>query len=88
MENWHDEIINSFNKINNHKITSKPMEKVNRDIKTIFGISFGSTNFDRVRKRIMFSINEGSPIPAWRRLNSNKNLGKARGKYNIKNKNI
>lgn len=84
MEDWHDEIINSFNKMNNHKITNGPMERVNRDIKTIFGISFGSTNFNRVRNRIMFSINEGSPILAWRKSNSNKKVGKARGKYKIK----
>lgn len=71
MEDWHDEIINSFHKINNHKITNGPMERVNRDIKTIFGISFGSTNFYRVRNRIMFSINEDSPILAWRKTNSN-----------------
>ncbi len=83
MEDWHDEIINSFYRINNHKITNGPMERVNRDIKTIFGISFGSTNFDRVRNRIMFSINEDSPILAWRKSKSNKKQGKARGKYNI-----
>ncbi len=83
MENWHDEIVNSFNKINNHKITNGPMERVNRDIKSIFGISFGFTNFERVRNRIIFSINENSPILAWRKTNSNKRLGKARGKYNI-----
>ena len=51
MENWHDEIINSFNIINNDKITNGPIERVNRDIKTIFGISFGSTNFKRVRNK-------------------------------------
>lgn len=84
MEDWHDEIINSFHKINNHKITNGPMERVNRDIKTIFGISFGSTNFYRVRNRIMFSINEDSPILAWRKSNSNKKVGKARGNYKIK----
>ena len=64
MENCYKEIINAFNKINNHKITNGPMERVNRDIKTIFGISFGSTNFTRVRNRIMFSINVDSPILA------------------------
>lgn len=84
MEDWHDEIINSFNKINGHKITNGPMERVNRDIKTIFGISFGSANFYRVRNRIIFSINEDSPILAWRKPKSNKKVGKARGKYNTK----
>jgi len=84
MENWHDEIVNSFNKINNHKITNGPMERVNRDIKSIFGISFGFTNFKRVRNRILYSINENSPILAWRKSKSNKRLSKARGKYNTK----
>ncbi len=60
------------------------MERVNREIKTFFGISFGFTNFERVRNRIIFSINEDAPILAWRKTNSNKKLGKARGKYNIK----
>ena len=60
------------------------MERVNREIKTFFGISFGSTNFVRVRNRIIYSINEDAPILAWRKTKSNKRLGKARGRYNIK----
>jgi transposase len=62
LQNWHDEIINSFNRINGHRISNGPMERVNRDIKTILGISFGCTNFNRVRNRIMFSLNPNSPI--------------------------
>ncbi len=58
LNNWHDEIINSFNTINNHKITNGPMERTNEDIKTIIRISFGSKNFTRTRNRIMFCINE------------------------------
>lgn len=85
MQNWKDEIINSFNKINDHKITNGPMERVNRDIKTLNGISFGATNFDRMRNRIMFTINEDAPISPYRKINTNKKQGKVRGKYN-KNK--
>lgn len=58
LDKWHDEIVNSFNMINGHKITNGSMERVNRDIKTIFGISFGSTNFIRMRNRIIYCINQ------------------------------
>ena len=79
--NWHDEIINSFNRLNGHRISNGPMERVNRDIKTIFEISFGSTNFARVRNRVIFSINDSSPILYHRKTSSNKRIGKPRGKY-------
>lgn len=85
MQKWFHEIINSFNKINDHKITNGPMERVNRDIKTLNGISFGTTNFNRMRNRIMFTINEDAPISPYRKKNTNKGVGKPRGKYN-KNK--
>lgn len=84
MTDWHDEIINSFNKINGHKITNGPMERVNRDIQTIFSISFGSTNFPRVRNRVMFCINEDAPILSYSKTKTNKRKGKTRGKYNKK----
>ena len=84
MNDWHDEIINSFNRINGHKITNGPMERVNRDIKTIFGISFGSTNFVRVRNRVIFCINEDAPILPYNKSITNKRVGKSRGKYNKK----
>jgi transposase len=81
MENWFHEIINSFNTINGHKITNGPMERVNRDIKTLNAISFGSTNFDRMRNRIMFVINEDAPISPYRKKNTNKRIGRPRGSY-------
>ena len=60
------------------------MERVNRDIKTIFGISFGSTNFVRVRNRVIFCINEDAPILPYNKSITNKRVGKSRGKYNKK----
>ena len=69
---------------NVHKITNGPMERVNRDIKTIFGISFGSTNFIRMRNRIIYCINQDVPILAWRKKQTNKKVGKPRGKYKRK----
>ena len=84
LDKWHDEIVNSFNMINGHKITNGSMERVNRDIKTIFGISFGSTNFIRMRNRIIYCINQDVPILAWRKKQTNKKVGKPRGKYKRK----
>ena len=81
MESWFFEIINSFNTINGYKITNGPMERVNRDIKTINNISFGSTNFPRMRNRIMFAINKDAPISPYRKKNTNKRIGKPRGAY-------
>ena len=81
LKNWRQEIINSFNKINGFRITNGPMERVNRDIKTMFRSSFGSTNFERMRNRIMFAINSDSPILYQRKNKTNKRKGKSRGKY-------
>ena len=60
------------------------MERVNRDIKTMFRLSFGSTNFERMRNRIMFAINNNAPILYNRKNNTNKRKGKLRGKYKQK----
>lgn len=38
------------------------MERANRDIKTIFRLSFDSRNFERMRNRIMYVINIDAPI--------------------------
>lgn len=62
LKNWRLEIVNSFNKINGFRITNGSMERVNRDVKTMFRLSFGSTNFERIRNRIMFAINKDTPI--------------------------
>ena len=60
LTNWRDEIINSFNRINNHIISNGAMERINRDAKTIIRNSFGIRNFERFRNRVMYSINENS----------------------------
>lgn len=83
LENWHDEIVNSFNRVNGFRISNGGMERVNRDIKTIFGISFGVTNFVRVRNRIIYSINDNCPILGAKK-ESNSRKGKSRGPYSKK----
>ena len=85
LENWKIEIINSFDRVNDKRISNGPMERVNRDIKTLFRISFGSTNFARMRNRIMYCINSDSSILYSRKTTNNNIKKRPRGKYN-KNK--
>lgn len=39
------------------RISNSPMKRANRDIKTLFRLSFGSKNFKRMRNRIMYVMN-------------------------------
>ena len=84
LQNWHNEIINSFNRINGYRISNGPIERVNRTIKNIIEIGFGSTNFVRMRNRIMYCVNDNASI-LYEKKQTNKTLGKSRGKY-TKNK--
>ena len=61
LENWHDEIINSFGRVNDRRVTNGPMERANRNIKTLFRNAYGARNFERMRNRIMFVMNSNSP---------------------------
>ena len=51
LTNWRDEIINSFNRINNHVISNGAMERINRDAKTIIRNSFGIRNFVQIEHK-------------------------------------
>ncbi len=57
------------------------MKRANRDIKTLFRTSFGSTNFARMRNRVMYTMNSDSPILYNSKKYTNKKIGKARGPY-------
>ena len=84
LQNWDNEIINSFNRINGYRISNGPIERVNRAIKSIIEIGFGSTNFVRMRNRIMYCVNDNASI-LYEKKQTNKTIGKSRGKY-TKNK--
>ena len=79
--NWKKEILNSFTRVDDIRISNGPMERANRDIKTLFRTSFGSTNFTRMRNRIMYSMNSDSPVLYNSKKRTNKRNGKARGPY-------
>ena len=71
LQNWHDEILNSFNKMTKKvtssdgsrktvtvRVTSGPVEGRNKYIKLILNLANGYTNFDRFRNRAMFVLNK------------------------------
>ena len=57
------------------------MEHVNRDIKLIYEISFSSTKYERFRNRIMYCLNDNTPILGNRKDKTNKTIGKKRKPY-------
>lgn len=79
--NWKTEILNSFVRVNDYRISNGPMERANRDIKTLFRTSFGFTNFTRMRNRIMYTMNIDSPVLYSSKKETNKRNCKARGHY-------
>lgn len=81
LNNWFQEIVNSFNRYKGKRISNGSMERVNRDIKTLYNIFFGSTNFSRIRNRIMYTLNDNSPILGVPKKDTNKTKGKPRKKY-------
>lgn len=56
------------------------MESINEQIKTIFKVSNGNTNFTRTRNRIIYSLNENTSILSSPKEKTNKVEGKKRGK--------
>lgn len=79
---WKLEILNSFFRLNGYRISNGNLERKNSDIKTIIKVSNGYRNFERLRNRIMFSINKTEPIQANRKPITNKAIGKKRKSYN------
>lgn len=76
LENWSTEILNSFTRIDNRRISNGPTERVNRHIKTLYRLAYGAKNFYRMRNRIMYVINDDAPILYNRKEETNKYLGR------------
>lgn len=81
LKNWKYEIINSFTRYNGKRISNGSMERINRSIKTLYHISFGSKNFERIRNRIMYTLNDNSTILGTSKKTTNKRIGKKRNSY-------
>lgn len=59
---WHDEIINSFDKLDERRLSNGPAESTNSRIKLIKSTGNGYRNFERFKLRILYSLNDGSSI--------------------------
>ena len=62
IENWKQEIINSFIRINCKRLSNGPMESENGRIGKILSDGNGYSNFNRFRNRVMFGLNKNEPI--------------------------
>ena len=80
INHWKTEIKNSFIRINFYtknkngelifikkRLSNGPMEGSNSRIKCIIKNANGYKNFDRFRKRILFSINKNAPIKNYKK---------------------
>ena len=59
---WKTEIKNSFIRYLGKRLSNGPIEGANSRIKTILKSANGYTNFNRLRNRIMYSLNKDIPI--------------------------
>ena len=59
---WKDEIKNSFIRYQGKRLSNGPIEGANSRIKTILKSANGYINFNRLRNRIMYSLNKDIPI--------------------------
>ena len=59
---WKNEIKNSFIRYHGKRLSNGPIEEANYRIKTILKSGNGYINFNRLRNRIMYSLNKDVPI--------------------------
>ena len=59
---WKHEIKNSFIRYQGKRLSNGPIEGANSRIKTILKSANGYVNFNRLRNRIMYSLNKDIPI--------------------------
>ena len=58
LNKWKQEIIHSFSRINNKRISNGPIESRNNTIKLLIRNAAGYRNFDHLRNRILYCINQ------------------------------
>ena len=65
-----------------HKLSNALTEHINGTIGTYLSVSRGITNFERFRKRVLFSLNPKINYSLTSNLNSDSLKNKPRGPYN------
>lgn len=73
LEHWKLEIVNSFTVYSGKRISNGPIERLNRDIKSMINLQFGIKNFIRFRNRLIYCFNEKSYILAYYKNKNNQN---------------
>jgi len=87
LQNWKQEIINSFSTFDGRKISNGPIEGRNKLVKLVLQIANGYTNFKRFRNRIMYVLNKHETYSEDVLDSSNiRNVGNLRGNYKQKKK--
>lgn len=59
---WRLEIKNSFIRVEGKRLSNGKIEKTNSKVKTIIKSANGIKNFDRLKRRIIYSVNQDIPI--------------------------
>ena len=62
LSKWHNEIINSFDRVDGRRISNGPIESINSRIGLLKASAAGYRNFDRFRRRVLYSLNKNSSI--------------------------
>ena len=57
MNNWKEEIINSFERPTGRQQSNSLTENINSQIRSYLAVSKGSSNFERFRRRILYCLN-------------------------------
>lgn len=81
LENWKEEILNSFTWINNRRISNGPCEGKNNYVKKILSNANGMNNFLRARNRILYSQNKYETYTMNEKTERIKRIGNPRGIY-------
>lgn len=62
LSRWKEEIRNSFHRYNGRRLSNGPIEGANSRIKTLFKSANGYVKFERLRNRIIYSLNKDVPV--------------------------
>ena len=81
LNNWKEEILNSFVWINNRRISNGPVEGKNNYIKKILSNANGMVNFKRARNRILYSQNKYETYSTKEHKDKIKRTSTPRGTY-------
>lgn len=82
LENWRDEILNSFKRpFNGKKLSNSPAENINGSLRTYLTISKGISNYQRFRKRVLLALSKDVNYALRATLHSHQQSKPKRGPY-------